>query len=131
VAVRLAAAPRVGVAVRLAVVAARDVVRAALRVAPRPICSTRLARSSIRLWSLATSAWLAVRLSWVWICLSPAWRLFSNDLPVPSIVLRKSGGTCFWTVRSASRPALTAWLIRLDLDEEDLDEDVRFLLAMA
>jgi hypothetical protein len=55
--------------------------------------------------------------------------------------LRRSGGTRFCTSLSASRPAITAWLMRLPrppdrreevlLDDELLeDDDARFLLAM-
>src|SRR5205085_2815712 len=86
-------------------------------------------------------AWLAVRLSWVWICFMLEETVFSNERPVAWIVFLKSGGTRFCTSRSASRPALTAWLMNVPLEAELLEDelldedgflvdDARFLLAM-
>src|SRR5438270_12661024 len=115
------------VAVRLAPPAAREVVLRAALVAllapPPPSFSIFLVRSSIRFCSFARSAWLAVRFSCAWTCFMLAETVFSNDRPVASMVLRRSGGTRFWTSRSASRPALTAWLMKVPREAELLEDE--------
>jgi hypothetical protein len=95
---------------------------------PRSPPTSRLTmrvRSSIRLVSLSTSAWLAVLFSRFCTCVRLDWMALWPWARLRSNCLARSGGSLFWRSFTAVPAAWRAWLTRLP--SAGLRVDARFL----